>query len=114
MTLFLHYGAPDPQTGQNPNWKTFGYPGPISAPPQVEKPLQIRSSRRAPRRPSRPMSASSAPAPAAAVVAAVLAARGLEVVVLEAAGYLQRVRLHPARAPAYQEMYWRGGPHADR
>ena len=41
MTLFLHYGAPDPQTGQNPNWETFGYPGPISAPPQVEKPLKI-------------------------------------------------------------------------
>ena len=32
MTLFLHYGAPDPQTGRNPNWETFGYPGPISAP----------------------------------------------------------------------------------
>src|SRR4051812_31883703 len=28
MTLFLYYGAPDPQTGQNPNWRTFGYPGP--------------------------------------------------------------------------------------
>src|SRR4051795_5354911 len=28
MTLFIYYGAPDPQTGQNPNWKTFGYPGP--------------------------------------------------------------------------------------
>ena len=41
MTLFLHYGAPDPQTGQNPNWRTFGYPGPISAPPQVDKPLKI-------------------------------------------------------------------------
>src|SRR3954464_1507233 len=27
-TLFLHYGAPDPQTGKNPNWESFGYPGP--------------------------------------------------------------------------------------
>ena len=41
MTLFLHYGAPDPQSGQNPNWKAFRYPGPISPPPQVEKPLKI-------------------------------------------------------------------------
>src|SRR6059058_106025 len=41
MTLFLYYGAPDPETGQNPNWKTFGYPGPVSAPPPVEKPLRI-------------------------------------------------------------------------
>src|SRR5690242_4036404 len=23
MTLFLHYGAPDPQTGKNPNWEAF-------------------------------------------------------------------------------------------
>src|SRR5918998_4344029 len=31
MTLFLYYGAPDPQTGMNPNWDTFGYPGPTRA-----------------------------------------------------------------------------------
>ncbi|HEY6636690.1 MAG TPA: hypothetical protein VIZ61_03315, partial [Solirubrobacterales bacterium] len=24
MTLFLHYGAPDPQTGKNLNWESFG------------------------------------------------------------------------------------------
>src|SRR5688500_18815584 len=41
LTLFLHYGAPDPETGQNPNWKTFGYPGPVSPPPQVEKSLRV-------------------------------------------------------------------------
>ena len=41
MTLFLNYGAPDPQTGKNPNWETFGYPGPVSPPPQIEKPLKI-------------------------------------------------------------------------
>src|SRR3712207_2929177 len=34
MTLFLQYGMPDPQTGRNPNWELFGYPGPTSAPPQ--------------------------------------------------------------------------------
>src|SRR3954470_24155335 len=39
MVLFLAYGMPDPQTGQNPNWKVFGYPGPTSPPPQVEKPI---------------------------------------------------------------------------
>src|SRR3954463_10729010 len=33
MTLFLIYGMPDPQSGQNPNWKVFGYQGPVSAPP---------------------------------------------------------------------------------
>src|SRR3954452_21533675 len=40
LTLFLYYGMPvDPQTGQNPNWPTFGYPGPFTAPPQKPKPI---------------------------------------------------------------------------
>src|SRR3954452_25326183 len=40
LTLFLYYGMPvDPQTGQNPNWAQFGYPGPIAAPPQTPKPF---------------------------------------------------------------------------
>src|SRR3954462_12216426 len=40
LTLFLYYGMPvDPQTGQNPNWATFGYPGPTVAPPQTPKPI---------------------------------------------------------------------------
>src|SRR3954468_2385251 len=38
MTLFLQYGMPDPETFTNPNWEQFGYPGPISPPPQVAKP----------------------------------------------------------------------------
>src|SRR5919109_4268718 len=33
LALFLHYGAPDPETGQNPNWSEFGYPGPTNPPP---------------------------------------------------------------------------------
>src|SRR4051812_10806705 len=37
MTLFLAYGAPDPATGQNPNWRAFRYPGPASPPPRVPK-----------------------------------------------------------------------------
>lgn len=39
LTLFLYDGMPD-EHGQNPNWKTFGYPGPISAPPQADRPLR--------------------------------------------------------------------------
>src|SRR3954447_6157946 len=42
LTIFLHYGMPDPQTGKNPNWETFGYPGPLMAPPETPKPLQTR------------------------------------------------------------------------
>src|SRR3954451_8915766 len=41
LTLFLYYGMPvDPQTGQNPNWATLGYPGPTGAPPQTPKPIR--------------------------------------------------------------------------
>src|SRR3712207_8249158 len=28
LSLFFAYGLPDPQTGVNPFWATFGYPGP--------------------------------------------------------------------------------------
>ena len=45
MTLFLTYGMPDPQTGQNPNWKALGYPGPLgppqNPPPKTLEPLEI-------------------------------------------------------------------------
>jgi choline dehydrogenase-like flavoprotein len=109
MTLFLHYGAPDPDTGQNPNWKTFGYPGPISAPPQVEKPLRIHE----------PQGAEEAleadvcvigSGSGGAVVAAVLAQRGLDVILLEAAGYFNESDFAQLELKAYQEMFWRGGP----
>ena len=109
MTLFLHYGAPDPQTGQNPNWKTFGYPGPISPPPQVEKPLKIHE----PRGLEETLEADVCivgSGSGGAVVAAVLAARGLDVVVLEAAGYYNESDFTQLELPAYQQMFWRGGP----
>src|SRR5918998_2592223 len=40
MTLFLYYGAPDPQSGTNPNWETFGYPGPTPAAEPVPKTIE--------------------------------------------------------------------------
>ena len=109
MTLFLHYGAPDPQTGQNPNWRTFGYPGPTSAPPQVEKPLRIHE-------PAGSEEALEADVcivgsgSGGSVVAAVLASRGLDVVVMEAAGYFNESDFTQLELPAYQQMFWRGGP----
>ncbi|MFL5908458.1 MAG: FAD-dependent oxidoreductase [Solirubrobacterales bacterium] len=109
MTLFLHYGAPDPETGQNPNWKTFGYPGPISAPPQVEKPLKVHE----PQGSEETLEADVCivgSGSGGSVVAAVLAARGMDVVVLEAAGYYNESDFNQLELPAYQQMYWRGGP----
>ena len=109
MTLFLHYGAPDSQTGKNPNWETFGYPGPISAPPEVEKPLKIEE----PQGSEETIEADVCivgSGSGGSVVAAVLASRGLDVVVLEAAGYYNESDFTQLELPAYQQMFWRGGP----
>src|SRR3954451_15566442 len=81
LTLFLYYGMPvDPQTGQNPNWPTFGYPGPVAAPPQQEKRI----------RPLAPNDGETLEADAVVVgsgagggvVAATLAKQGLKVIVV--------------------------------
>ena len=109
MTLFLHYGAPDPQTGKNENWKAFGYPGPIAPPPQVEKPLSIHQ----PQGSEETIEADVCivgSGSGGAVVAAVLAERGLDVVVLEAAGYYNESDFTQLELSAYQRMFWRGGP----
>jgi choline dehydrogenase-like flavoprotein len=109
MTLFLTYGAPDPQTGQNPNWEAFRYPGPISAPPEIEKPLKIHE----PKGSEETIEADVCivgSGSGGAVVAAVLAERGLDVVVLEAAGYYNESDFAQLELPAYQQMFWRGGP----
>ncbi|MDP9189746.1 MAG: FAD-dependent oxidoreductase, partial [Actinomycetota bacterium] len=109
MTLFLTYGAPDPASGQNPNWKSFGFPGPISPPPQVAKPLEVHE----PEGSEEAIEADVCIVGSGAggsVVAATLAARGLDVVVLEAAGYFNESDFNQLELPAYQSMYWRGGP----
>ena len=109
MTLFLYYGAPiDPQTGQNPNWATFGYPGPVSPPPQTPKAIE----------PLVPAEGQVIEADVVVVgsgagggvIAGTLATAGLKVVVLEAAGYFNEADFTQLEIPAYQQMYWRGGP----
>jgi choline dehydrogenase-like flavoprotein len=108
MTLFLAYGAPDPQTGQNPNWRTFGYPGPAAPPHETPKPIEVTT----------PDGDTTIEADVCVVgsgagggvVAATLAKQGKKVVVLEAAGYFNESDFAQLELKAYQEMYWRGGP----
>jgi choline dehydrogenase-like flavoprotein len=102
MTLFLNYGLPD-----NPNWAVFGYPGPTGAPPQGQpKPLQ-------PLVPGDTLEADVVvvgSGSGGATIAGTLATQGHKVVVLEASGYFTEQDFPQLELPAYQEMYWRGGP----
>jgi choline dehydrogenase-like flavoprotein len=107
LTLFLFYGLPD-ERGQNPNWKTLGYPGPTGAPPQSERAL----------RPLEPDGETALEADVCVVgsgagggvMAGALSERGLKVVVLEAGGYFDEADFTQLEIPAYQNLYWRGGP----
>ena len=109
MTLFFAYGLVD-EAGQNPNWKAFGYPGPISPPPDAPKPIQ----------PIVPDGDTTLEADAVVVgsgagggvIAAKLAERGLKVVVLEAGGYFNEGDFNQVELWAHQNLYWRGGPQA--
>src|SRR3954447_12090955 len=109
LTLFLYYGMPvDPQTGQNPNWAQFGYPGPTVAPPQTPKAFT----------PLNPEADATLEADVVVVgsgagggtIAGALAKQGLKVLVVERGGYYNEADFAQLELKAYQEMYWRGGP----
>ncbi len=109
LVLFLTYGAPDPITGQNPNWAALGYPGPLSAPPAVDKPIK-------PVLPEGDVLEIEADVAivgsgsGGGVIAGVLAQQGLKVVVLEAGPYFNESDFSMLEVPAFQQTYWRGGP----
>jgi choline dehydrogenase-like flavoprotein len=109
LILYIHYGAADPSTGVNPNWATFGYPGPQGPPPEVSKLLEVI----VPEGDELALDADACVIGSGAgggVVAATLAAAGLDVVILEAAGYFNESDFAQLELKAHQEMYWRGGP----
>jgi choline dehydrogenase-like flavoprotein len=107
LTLFLFYGLPD-ERGQNPSWRTFGYPGPVSPPPQVDRPIR-------PLIPAADLTLEAdvcivGSGAGGGVMAGELSAKGLKVVVLEAGGYFDDADFNQLELPAYQNLYWRGGP----
>jgi choline dehydrogenase-like flavoprotein len=109
LVLYLAYGAPDPATGQNPNWAAMGYPGPLSPPPDVPKPITPV----VPDSDSLTLDADVVivgSGSGGGVIAGELTARGLGVVVLEAGPYHNESDFDMLELPAFMTRYWRGGP----
>ncbi len=99
LALFLSYGMPDPQTGANPFWQTFGYPGPLGLPDpaatngtQGVTPL-VPESDEASYEADAVIVGSGA---GGGVIAAALAEAGLKVIVLEAGGLFTTSRTSTA------------------
>ncbi|HEY1275503.1 MAG TPA: GMC family oxidoreductase N-terminal domain-containing protein [Thermoleophilaceae bacterium] len=111
MALFLAYGMPDPRTGRNPFWQTFGYAGPKPIEADEPKPITpvVPDGAELTLEADACVVGSGA---GGAVIAAALAEAGLKVVVLEAAGYFNEQDFNGYELWAYQNMYWRGGPQA--
>jgi choline dehydrogenase-like flavoprotein len=108
-TLFLTYSIPDPETGQNPAWKTFGYPGPIGLPPSQPKPISplVPESEELTLEADVVVVGSGA---GGGVIAGTLAQAGRSVVVLEAGGYFDESDFNQLELWAYQNLYYRAGP----
>ena len=109
LSLFFAYGMPDPQTGVNPFWSEFGYPGP-GAPPQLQPsavtPL-VPEGDEAVYEADAVVVGSGA---GGGVIAAALAEAGQRVIVLEAGGLFDESEFNQYELWAYQNLYWRGGP----
>ena len=108
LTLMFSYANVDPATGQNPFWKTLGYPGPISAPPVAPKTIT----------PLVPDGDTTLEADVVVVgsgagggvIAGKLAAAGRRVVVLERGAYHNEADFNQLELWAWSNLYWRGGP----
>jgi choline dehydrogenase-like flavoprotein len=107
--LFLAYAVPDPATGQNPFWSTFGYPGPVGLPADRPKPIEPL----VPESDELALEADVVVVGSGAgggVIAGTLAQRGLKVAVVEAGGYFDESDFNQLELWAYQNLYYRGGP----
>ena len=106
LTLAFAYAAPDPATGLNPTWQAFGYPGPPRVLPGGDAPLQTFT-------PSGDIDCDVVVVGSGAgggLIAGVLAQAGHDVVVLEAGGSHNEADFSGLELPAFQQMFWRGGP----
>ena len=98
-----------PADRMNPNWETFGYAGPVSAPPDEPKTIEPI----VPDGDTLELEADVCIVGSGAgggLIAGRLAQAGLKVCVLEAAGYYNESDFNQLELWAYQNMYWRAGP----
>ncbi|MGB3355041.1 MAG: GMC family oxidoreductase [Mycobacterium sp.] len=109
LTLAFAYAGPDPQTGSNPMWAGFGYPGAPAIDPGCDDALE-------PFVPDGPGSVVTADVcvvgsgAGGGLVAGLLAQAGLDVVVLETGGNFNEADFAGLELPAFQQLFWRGGP----
>jgi choline dehydrogenase-like flavoprotein len=106
LALAFGYAGPDPQTGTNPMWAGFGYPGApdiepgdggfatfVPGTPVIEADVCVIGS-----------------GAGGGLIAGVLAGTGLDVVVLEAGGNHHEADFSGLELPAFQQLFWQGGP----
>lgn len=106
--LLMYYMAPGPDGGANPAWEQIGYPGPLGAPenpaPRVLHPVTIDR--------DETLQCDVCVVGSGAgggTAAGVLAAAGLDVVVLEAGGYYDDADFDGQELSAFQRLYLDGG-----
>ncbi len=109
LGLFLSYGLPDPQTGHNAFWQTFGYPGPSGVPeagPRAVTPLVPEGEEAAYEADAVIVGTGAG----GGVIAAALARAGQRVLLLDMGGLFDESDFNQYELWAYQNLYWRGGP----
>ncbi|RAK28790.1 choline dehydrogenase-like flavoprotein [Actinoplanes lutulentus] len=108
LTLLVTYGITD-ESGHNPFWTRFGYPGPVA----TEPPADDRKITPLPVTGDLDLEADVVVIGSGAgggLIAGRLAAGGADVIVLEAGRYRTESDFDQHEIAAYQGSYWRGGP----
>jgi choline dehydrogenase-like flavoprotein len=106
LMLAVAYAGPDPQTGSNPMWAGFGYPGAPGIEPGGGEACQPL----VPDGPETVLEADVVVVGSGAGGGLIAAQAGLDVVVLEAGGNFNEPDFAGLELPAFQQLFWRGGP----